>query len=126
MGLLVCSRTMLQCSLGAAPGKPKSLPDKHVLGGACSANIMDLKLMLNVVSPGICSFLINPTVASAISAISMVLTSFVPLTTDSLAMRSPTVLWGNMPALNDASTLMCNWRGFIKINMAGQFTTMVP
>jgi hypothetical protein len=39
---------------------------------------------------------------------------------------SPTVLVGNLPALNNSSKLMCNWGGVIQINVPGQVTTMVP
>jgi hypothetical protein len=50
----------------------------------------------------------------------------VPVTTAPWAPGSPTVLIGNMPALNDQSKLMCNWGGVIQINSAGQTTTNVP
>jgi hypothetical protein len=39
---------------------------------------------------------------------------------------APTVLIGNMPALNESSKLMCNWGGVIQINFAGQVTVQVP
>jgi hypothetical protein len=38
---------------------------------------------------------------------------------------SPTVLIGNMPALNDGSKLMCMWGGVIGIDAPGQFTVSV-
>ncbi|WP_433964497.1 PAAR-like protein [Tunturiibacter gelidiferens] len=39
---------------------------------------------------------------------------------------SPTVLIGNLPALDDQSKLMCMWGGLIQITMAGQLTVAVP
>jgi hypothetical protein len=39
---------------------------------------------------------------------------------------SPTVLVANKPALNDSSTLMCNWGGVIQILNPGQFQAQVP
>lgn len=39
---------------------------------------------------------------------------------------SPTVLLGNMPALNNSSKLMCMWGGVIGVTMPGQFTVAVP
>jgi hypothetical protein len=38
---------------------------------------------------------------------------------------SPTVLIGNMPALNNSCKLMCNWGGIIQVIVPGQFTVMV-
>jgi hypothetical protein len=70
----------------------------------------------------------NPAVAAATAAALGVLTPMpcVPVTTAPWAPGSPTVLIGNMPALNDQSKLMCNWGGVIQINSAGQTTTNVP
>jgi hypothetical protein len=39
---------------------------------------------------------------------------------------APTVLIGNLPALNDSSKLTCAWAGVIQIPFAGQATAMVP
>ena len=39
---------------------------------------------------------------------------------------APTVLLGNMPALNNSSKLLCLWGGMIAINAPGQFTVAVP
>jgi hypothetical protein len=38
----------------------------------------------------------------------------------------PTVLIGNMPALNDASKCICSYGGTISITYAGQTTMMLP
>jgi hypothetical protein len=37
-----------------------------------------------------------------------------------------TVMVGGMPALNNASKLMCQWGGVIQVLVPGQFTVMVP
>ena len=39
---------------------------------------------------------------------------------------APTVLIGNMPALDDQAKLMCMWAGVIQITVPGQLTTQVP
>jgi hypothetical protein len=39
---------------------------------------------------------------------------------------SPTVLIGNMPALNNSSKLMCMWGGVIQILNPGSTTVQVP
>jgi hypothetical protein len=39
---------------------------------------------------------------------------------------APTVLIGNMPALDNNSKLMCNWGGVIQIVNPGQMKMMIP
>jgi len=50
----------------------------------------------------------------------------IPVTAAPWAPGSPTVLLGNMPALQDSSKLACNWGGVIQVVVPGQFTSMVP
>jgi hypothetical protein len=77
---------------------------------------------------GMCSSLANPTVAAATSAALGVLTPMpcIPMTTAPWIVGAPTVLIGDKPALNNSSTLMCNWGGVIQITMPGQTTVQVP
>ena len=67
-------------------------------------------------------------VASATSAALGVLTPMpcVPATAAPWALGAPTVLIGNMPALDSTSTLMCNWGGVIQISNPGQTTVQIP
>lgn len=129
MGLAVCNGATLQCSFGVAPSTLMILPTNRTM--ACNqpmANIMDNIPMLNILPFGMCSSLANPTVASATSAASGVLTPMpcIPVTSAPWIPGSPTVLLGNMPALNDSSKLICNWAGVIQILVPGQFTVQVP
>ena len=39
---------------------------------------------------------------------------------------APTVLLGNMPALDDTSKLMCTWGGVISVAFPGQVTEQIP
>ena len=128
MGMLVCTGAMLQCAFGLAPGTLNVLPLNRVMSGTPSANIMDNKPMVNVMPFGMCSCPANPMVLAATAAALGVLTPMpcIPMTLAPWAPGSPTVLIGNMPALQNSSKLMCSWGGVIQILMPGQFTALVP
>jgi hypothetical protein len=128
MGFQVCTGAMMQCSFGVAPSALTVLPSNCVLTGTPAANIMDHQPIVNVPPFGMCSSLANPTVAAATAAALGVLTPMpcVPMTTSPWIVGAPTVLIGNMPALNDSSKLICNWGGVIQLNVPGQFTVQVP
>ena len=128
MGVQVCMGAMVQCTFGAAPGSLVVLPDKAVLTQTPAATIMDNKPFVNVLPFGTCSSLANPTVAAATAAALGVLTPMpcVPVLPAPWAAGAPTVLIGNMPALNASSKLMCAWGGVIQITNPGQMTVQVP
>jgi hypothetical protein len=128
MGQLVCSGAMLKCSFGLAPGTLTVLPVNQVTTATPDANIMDNQPMVNIKPFGMCTSLANPTVAAATAAAQGVLVPMacIPLTTAPWAPGSPTVLLGNMPALNNASKLMCMAGGVIEICMPGQTTVAIP
>ena len=128
MGQQVCMGAMLQCSFGVAPSTLVVLPANRVLTGTPAANIMDNKPMVNVPPFGMCQSMANPTVAAATAAAMGALTPMpcVPVTPAPWIVGAPTVLIGNMPALNNSSKLMCAWGGVISINNPGQTTTQVP
>ncbi|WP_214628614.1 DUF4280 domain-containing protein [Paenibacillus agaridevorans] len=128
MGQLVCGGAMLQCSFGVAPSSLVMLPANGVLNVMPAANIMDNKPMVNILPFGMCQSLANPTVASATAAALGALTPMpcIPVTAAPWAPGSPTVLIGNMPALNNSSKCMCNWGGVISITNPGQMTIQVP
>jgi hypothetical protein len=50
----------------------------------------------------------------------------VPVTIAPWVTGSPTVLIGNMPALNESSKLSCAWAGLIQFSFAGQTTVLIP
>lgn len=128
MGQQVCMGAMIQCSFGAAPGSLMVLPLNRTLTAVPDANIMDNKPMVNVLPFGTCMSIANPMVAAATAAALGVLTPMpcIPMTMAPWVPGAPTVLIGNMPALNNSSKLMCAWGGVIGINVPGQFTVAVP
>ena len=128
MALQVAMGATLQCSFGAAPGSLVVLPQNRTLTGTPAANIMDNKPIVNITPFGMCSSLANPAVASATSAALGVLTPMpcVPVIPAPWVPGSPTVLLGNMPALDNNCKLMCAWAGVIQIVNPGQTTTMLP
>jgi len=129
MGLHVCMGASMLCSFGVAPSSLIVLPTNRVLtSNVPAANIMDYIPIVNIPPFGMCTSLANPTVAAATTAALGVLTPMpcVPVTPAPWLPGSPTVLVGNMPALNDTSKLMCTWAGVISITVPGQFTEQIP
>lgn len=128
MACQVCAGAVMQCSFGAAPATLAVLPSSGVLTGTPAATIMDFAPVVNVPPFGMCSSPSNPTVIAATAAAMGVLTPMpcVPVTVSPWVPGSPTVLIGNMPALNDSSKLNCAWAGIIQISFAGQATVQVP
>ncbi len=128
MGIQACSGAMLKCPFGVAPSTLSVLPLNRTMTGAPAANIMDNKPMMNVPPFGMCNSIANPMVAAATAAALGALTPMpcIPMTMAPWVPGAPTVLIGNMPALNNSSKLMCMWGGVIQILVPGQFTTMIP
>ncbi len=127
MGQQVCTGAMTQCTFGMMPGSLMVLPLNRVMTGTPAANIMDSKPMVNVLPFGMCQSMANPMVAAATAAAmgALVPMPCIPMTAAPWMPGSPTVLIGNLPALNNSSKLMCSWGGLISINIPGQFTVMV-
>jgi hypothetical protein len=128
MGIQVCTGANLQCSFGAAPSALAVLPVNRVMTGTPAANIMDHVPLVNVMPFGMCNSPANPMVAAATAAALGVLTPMpcIPMTMAPWMPGAPTVMVGGMPALNNASKLMCQWGGVIQVLVPGQFTVMVP
>jgi len=128
MSCQVCAGAMLACSFGAAPSALAVLPVNRVVTGTPAANILDSKPLVNILPFGMCSSPANPQVAAATAAALGVLTPMpcIPVTPAPWVVGAPTVLIGNLPALNNASKLMCTWGGVISVNVPGQFQVLVP
>ncbi len=129
MPMHVCSGAVLQCSLGLAPSSLVILPVNMMMtGNMPAANIMDNKSMVNIMPFGACTSIVNPTVASATAAAMGVLTPMpcIPVTPAPWVPGAPTVLLGNMPALDNTCKLMCNWAGVIQVMYPGQVTERIP
>jgi hypothetical protein len=127
MGIQVATGATLQCSFGVAPGVLSVLPLNRTMTGTPAANIMDNKPMVNIAPFGMCNSPSNPMVAAATAAALGVLTPMpcIPVTAAPWVPGSPTVMIGNMPAVNNSCKLMCNWGGIIQVLVPGQFTVMV-
>jgi hypothetical protein len=129
MGQQVVMSALMQCTFGVAPSTLVVPPaNKTMCSSMAAATIMDNKPIGNIPPFGMCNSLANPMVASATAAALGVLTPMpcVPATSAPWVVGAPTVLIGNMPALNNSSKLMCNWGGVISINFAGQVQTQIP
>ena len=128
MAMQVCMGAMLQCSFGAAPSSLVVLPKNKVLTGTPDANIMDNVPMVNIMPFAMCSSMANPTVAAATAAALGALTPMpcVPVIPAPWVPGAPTVLIGNMPALDNNCKLTCAYGGMIQITNPGQTTVMIP
>ena len=129
MSMHICNGATLMCSFGVAPSVLTVLPvNRTMTSNMPAANIMDHVPMVNIMPFGMCITPTNPAVAAATAAAMGVLTPMpcVPVTPAPWVPGAPTVLLGNMPALNNTSTLMCTWGGVITVTVPGQFTEQVP
>lgn len=129
MGQVVVSGAMLNCSFGVAPSTLIVTPEKRVMvQNMPAANIMDYVPVKNIPPFGMCNTPSNPAVAAATAAKLGAFTPApcVPVIPAPWAPGSPTVLIGNMPALNNNSKCMCTWGGVIGVVQPGQFQTQVP
>jgi hypothetical protein len=128
MANAACMGGMMKCSFGVAPSSLMVLPANRVMTGTPTANIMDNKPMVNVLPFGMCQCPANPMVAAATAAALGVLTPMpcIPNTVAPWVVGAPTVMIGNMPALNSTSKLMCIWGGVIELLPPGVPTVNVP
>jgi len=125
----VCNNAVLMCSFGMAPSAMGVLPlNRMMTSNQPAANIMDHIPIVNIRPFGMCTCPANPTVAAATAAALGVLTPMpcVPATTAPWMPGAPTVMLGNMPALDNTSKLMCMWGGLIQVSFPGQVTEHIP
>jgi hypothetical protein len=126
MGLLACTGAMMQCSFGAAPSSLIVLPTNKVLTSTPVANIMDTIPFVNIPPFAVCMSMANPAVAAATAAALGVLTPMpcTPVPAGPWVPGVPTVLVGNMPAVDMNCKLTCSFGGVIQILSPGQFTVL--
>lgn len=125
----VTQTAMLACSFGAAPSAYNVLPKNRV--SACNfqcGTIMDNVPLVNILPFGMCSSPANPAVIAATAAALGVLTPMpcVPVIPAPWVPGTPTVLIGNLPALDTNCKLMCAWGGIISVQQPAQMTVIVP
>jgi hypothetical protein len=119
---------MMKCSFGMAPSSLVPTPKTVITSNMMAANILDHIPIMNIPPFGMCQSPANPMVAAATAAAMGVLTPMpcMPTTSAPWVVGAPTVLLCNAPALNNTSTLMCNWGGVITFANPGQNTHMIP
>jgi hypothetical protein len=90
------------------------------------ANIMDTIPFVNILPFSMCTSMANPAVAAATAAALGVLTPMpcTPVPAGPWVPGVPTVLIGNMPAVDMNCKLMCSFGGVIQILNPGQTTVM--
>ncbi|MCC7498187.1 MAG: DUF4280 domain-containing protein [Bryobacterales bacterium] len=129
MPMQVCMGASMRCSFGVAPSSLVVLPTNRVMTSQVpDANIMDHIPMVNIMPFGMCMAPSNPTVAAATTAAAGVLTPMpcIPVTPAPWTPGAPTVMIGNMPALDNTSVLNCIWGGVIQFVTPGEFTVQIP
>jgi hypothetical protein len=129
MPMQVVNGALLQCSFGMAPSSLGVLPVNRVMSAnQPAANILDHQPMVNIKPFAMCMTLSNPQVAAATAAAQGVLTPqpCIPMTHTPWIPGVPTLLVGNMPAVDNTCTCMCVWGGVVSVMMPGQFTEMIP
>lgn len=129
MGIPVTATAAMACTFGAAPSTLNVLPaNKVMMESKPAATIMDNKPFVNILPFGVCMSLANPITAAQTAAALGVLTPGVctPMTAAPWAPGSPTVLIGNMPALNNSSKCVCSYGGMISVSFPGATTEQIP
>ncbi|BAN02616.1 DUF4280 domain-containing protein [Ilumatobacter coccineus] len=129
MGIPVTATAAMSCSFGAAPSTLNVIPtNKVMMENKPAATIMDNKPFVNILPFGVCMSLANPITAAQTAAALGVLTPGVctPMTTAPWMPGSPTVMIGNVPALNNSSTCMCAYGGVISVSFPGATTEQIP
>ena len=112
--------------MGLSPGSLLATSQQSVLmGGAPVATVSDVAPITNVTPCGMCTSLMNPTVASATAAALGVLTPMpcVPAPLGTWLGGSP-LMAGGIPCLTNQSTLTCSYGGTISIVSPQQGTVL--
>lgn len=123
MGIQVCTGAQMTCSFGAAPSNLVVLPtNKVVTSNFPAATIQDMQPLVNILPFGMCSSLLNPTVASATAAALGALTPMpcIPVPAGTWVPGVPKTLIGGIPAIDNSCTLTCAYGGMITIVNPGQ------
>ena len=112
----------LQCSMGTAPGSLIVSGNSADTSEMNAATVDDFQPLDNIPSFVMCQSLSNPSVSAATAAAQGVLTPMpcVPNTTSAWSPGASKVQIDGSAALDDSSTLDCEWGGTIQISAAGQ------
>ena len=124
----VCTGALMKCSFGLAPSAFNATPRPVMTSNMVAGVITDNLPMLNVPPFGMCNSTANPMVIAATAAALGALTPMpcLPVLPAPWVPGAPTLLIGNIPALDKSCKLMCAWAGVISITFAGQLTHKIP
>lgn len=112
----------LKCSFGGTPSNLIVLPGRTLTCHMPAARIMDFQPLVNIPPFGMCTSPTNPAVIAAGGAP----VPCMPVIANPWLPCSPTVLIGNLPALNSNSICVCAWTGIISITNPGAMTEDIP
>ena len=123
LALPVVSGATVQCTMGTTTGQLKASQSGVTLGGAPAVLISDCVPLVNVGACGMCTSLLNPTVASATAAALGVLTPM-PCVPSPLGMWTcpGTPMLAGQPGVSSDATLTCAYGGTLRIITPGQGT----
>lgn len=113
----------LKCAFGDQSSKLQMPMDHGVfVDRDAQANLMDNKPMINILPFGQCNAPLNPTLIAAKAASSGAVQKVpcIPVTVAPWIGAKMDALVGKLPAVTDASCLLCAWMGRITVENAGQ------
>lgn len=119
----------LKCSMGKAPSALVVTPVPRVMAeGVPAATVADHVPLVNILPFGMCDAPANPAVIAATAAAFGVHTPMpcVPVTPAPWMPGAPTVAYGGMLALDDASKCLCTWGGVVSVAQAATVRTAIP
>jgi hypothetical protein len=124
----VCTGATMKCSFGLAPSSFIATERPVETSSMTAGVITDNVPITNIPPFGMCTSMTNPTVSAATSAAQGVLTPM-PCEPVLLTPWAPGVanhLICNIPALDNVSSLACEYGGVIQFTTPGQLTHQIP
>jgi len=119
--------SLLSCSFGTVPDTLIVLPDGNVIVEAMLAgNMLDMIPFANIPGFVLCLSLANPEVDAATTAAFGVLTPMpcTPMTFEPWITEDVTVLFTDLPALDQTSILICDYAAIIIVDEPGNFSVL--
>ncbi len=119
--MLVCEGALLRCPFGNVSTPLNLTRQNNISGTLPYANVNDHIPIHNIVPFGMCSSMMNPTVAAAMAATSGILTPMpcMPVTNSAWTNPSEKVEIDNAKAITVNSRLYCIWGGLIEVSFPG-------
>ena len=127
MAFAVVTGASVKCAMGQVGSLTVTSNQKRLVDGKPVATIKDSASGVNISPCGMCTSLLNPTVAAATAAALGVLTPqpCIPNTTGTWIPTQLTDLTEGAPTLTSDATCVCTYGGVISVVMPGQSTIMI-